>query len=317
MRNLTVSACILLVFASCQEQKPQKREAEYRIAYNVYLPDSSGENYDIFIMNLDGSDKRNITNHQDIAWVYSSTPDKLLFLSDRDSSYRSFSFYSMDHEGGQVTKISDFLLRDSWLGSRKNGTEFIVNPSPKIDSVFHIIDDKGELLSRVDTQLPFASDPTFSPDGKQIAFRGALKKSKREPSFNEAIYVMKDDASDLNRITKYPESDTTANWFDYRAGAPRWHPSGDFISFQSFQKGKYSLWAVSMDGSEQWKLTENPQNEGWHHWSPDGKWLVIELFDNDQTQFHIGLMEWKTKELQILTDSSFKYQQAPVFVGVK
>jgi TolB protein len=46
------------------------------------------------------------------------------------------------------------------------------------------------------------------------------------------------------------------------------------------QNGKYSLYSVSLDGQKQWKLTNNPQNEGWHSWSPDGKWLAIELFDN-------------------------------------
>ena len=72
--------------------------------------------------------------------------------------------------------------------------------------------------------------------------------------------------------------------------------------------------AVSLDGTKQWKLTTNKENEGWHEWSPDGKWLAIELFNNDQTQFHIGLMNWETKKMKILTDTTYKYQQAPNFV---
>ena len=44
------------------------------------------------------------------------------------------------------------------------------------------------------------------------------------------------------------------------------------------------------------------------------KWLVIELFDNEQTQFHIGLMSWETKEMKILTDSTYQYQQCPNFI---
>lgn len=67
-------------------------------------------------------------------------------------------------------------------------------------------------------------------------------------------------------------------------------------------------------GGDQRKLTDNPQNEGWHDWSPDGNWLAIEFFDDQQSQFHIGLMDMNSKSVQILTDTTYKYQQAPVFV---
>ncbi|MDH3712170.1 MAG: hypothetical protein OER04_19945, partial [Cyclobacteriaceae bacterium] len=117
------------------------------------------------------------------------------------------------------------------------------------------------------------------------------------------------------QLTAYPQSDTTAPWYAYKAGAPRWHPTEYFISYQSLQNGKYSLYAVTPDGDKQWKLTENQMQEGWHNWSPDGHWLAIELFDSAQSQFHIGLMNWETKKMEILTDSSYQYQQAPVFVS--
>jgi len=56
---------------------------------------------------------------------------------------------------------------------------------------------------------------------------------------------------------------------------------------------------VTLDDGKQWKLTERPEEEEWHDWSPDGKWLAVEVFDHDQTQFHIGLMNWETKEMKI------------------
>lgn len=33
------------------------------------------------------------------------------------------------------------------------------------------------------------------------------------------------------------------------------------------------------------------------------------------SQFHIGLMNWQTKEMAILADTAYKYQQCPVFVA--
>lgn len=172
----------------------------------------------------------------------------------------------------------------------------------------------GILIQRVETGLPSFSDPVFADDGKKVVFRGGTKKSKREADYHEELYCINTDGTDLKQLTDYPESDTTAPWFAYKAGSPKLHPTENFITYQSYQDGKYSLYAVTLDGEKQWKLTENPENEGWHDWSPDGKWLAIELFNNEQTQFHIGLMDWETKEIKILTDTKYHYQQAPNFV---
>jgi len=41
---------------------------------------------------------------------------------------------------------------------------------------------------------------------------------------------------------------------------------------------------------------------------------VTDLADLEEKHFNIGLINWKTKELKILTDSSYQYQQSPNFV---
>lgn len=290
----------------------------YRIAYNVSVPDSlRPDDYEIFTMELDGSDKQNVTNHPDVAWTYLAHGNRIFFISDRDTDSRNYFLYEMQYDGSGVRKVSDIRLQDSWMDVRKEGTELIVMPHPSVDSVFYLISMDGRLLRKIQVPVPYVSDPAFSPDGEQIAFRGQNKRSKREPGYEEAIYVARLDGSGLTRISNYPAQDTTAEWYAYKAGPPRWHPSGEFISYQSKRNGKYSLYAARPDGSQEWKLTQNPQSEGWHCWSPDGKWLALEIFDVDETQFHIGLMDWESRQLRILTDTTYKYQQAPVFVEVR
>jgi TolB protein len=307
-------------FYSCNEQEETKHktvipEIEYRIAYNV-LVDDQRDNYEVFSMQTDGNDKKNITNLSGVEWTYLSVKDKIYFISDKDTCERCFFLYRMDYDGKNVEQITNFQLRDSWMSSRNNGSELIVNPQTKLDSAFYIINTKGEILHKVYTGLTYFNDPTFSPDGKQIAFRGANKKFKKENGFIDEVYIMNEDGSNLRQLTHYPASDTSAKWYNYHAGPPMWNITENFISYQSFQNGKYSLYAVTPDGNKQWKLTENTNSEGWHCWSSDGKWLAIELFDKEQTQFHISLMNWETKELKVLTDTTYKYQQSPNFVEV-
>ncbi|MCA9734320.1 MAG: hypothetical protein H6696_03845 [Deferribacteres bacterium] len=286
---------------------------QYKIAYNV-LYDSKNDDYEIFAMDLDGSNKKNISKWKGVDWVYYAYKDKIYFISDRDTTHRIYFLYEMDANGNNVRKISDRRLRDSWFASRNDGQEFIINPHNSVDSLFNIIDTQDNLLSRLDTGLPFASDPLFSPDGQKVVFRGGTKKSKREKGFVDELYLINPDGSERTQLTHYPKEDTTAAWWAYKSGPPRWNQKENFISYQSIQNGKYSLYGVTPDGKKQWKLTGNSQEEGWHDWSNDGKLLAIEVFDPNQTQFDIALMDWKEKTLTVLTDTTYKYQQAPVFV---
>lgn len=318
--NPFIALLLALSLWSCKEQ-PETTASEtepslnnYAIAYNV-LYDNEADNYEVFTMDVDGSHQQNVTKLPGVEWTYYAYKDQLYFISDKDTCQRcAYYLYVTDYKGSTPRKVSDIQLADSWMSSRKDGQELIVRPHAKVDSVLYILDAQGKLLQRLETGMPNFSDPLFVNDGAQVVFRGGTKKSKREEGYQEELYKMNVDGTELQQLTHYPIADTTAKWWAYKAGPPKQHPTEKFISYQSFQDGKYSLYAVTLDGDKQWKLTDLAQNEGWHCWSPDGKWLAIELFDTDQTQFHIGLMDWQTKVLTILTDTTYKYQQAPHFV---
>jgi len=320
MSNIKLALIIAPFFllASCNESTNRNKKmvdpgAELAIIYNV-LVDDAADNYEVFSMNMDGSDKRNITRLPGVEWSYFSMGDRVFYISDKDTCHRCMFLYETDFRGATHRKITEFKLADSWMSARNNGAELIVRPHPSVDSAFYIIDLNGKVLHRVETRLPFSSDPLFVNNGDQIVFRGGLTKSKLIEGFQEALYIIDDSGKNRRQLTHFPESDTTAGKFDFRAGTPKLHPSGEFVSYQSKQQGKFSLYAVTLDGEKQWKLTDNEEHEGWHEWIPDGTWLAIELFDNNETQFHIGLMNWNTKEMKILTDTSYRYQQSPDFV---
>ena len=283
------------------------------IAYNV-LVDEENENYEVFTMNVDGSEKRNVSNLSGVEWTYASFGTDLYFISDKDTCKRCYYLYKTDFIGSDTRKVTDFRLTDSWMSFRKNGTEIIVNPHSSVDSVFLILNQQGDIIQRLETGLPGASDPLFVNDGEQVAFRGGTKKSKRVEGYKEEVYLINVDGTGLNQLTNYPESDTTAPWFAYKAGPPRLHPTENFISYTSYQNGKYSLYGVTLDGQKQWKLTENDLWEVYHDWSPDGKWLVSDMSNPEETHYDIGLINWETKELKVLTDTSYHYQQSPNFV---
>ncbi|RIA08659.1 TolB protein [Flavobacteriaceae bacterium MAR_2010_72] len=316
MREI-VFILVLVITVSCNTKA--KKEIEnpyhYKIAYNV-LFDEEADNYEVFIMDMDGKNKKNITNLKGVEWTYYANDDEVYYISDKDTLHRNYFLYKMKADGSEKTKISDIRLADSWHSSRKNGSEFIVKPHRSIDTAFYIIDANGKQIQRLQPELDMFSDPLFLPDGKNIVFRGGNKSKRFERGYDDELYIMNADGSNMKQLTHFPENDTLKKWHSYAAGPPRWNSKENFITYQSERNGQYNLFAVTPDGSKNWRLTNNTFSEGWHDWSPDGNYLAIEAFDKEQTQFDIYVMNWETKETTKLTDSTYKYQQAPVFVKV-
>lgn len=325
MVKLRVLVCITASIAiiSCGkkaagDQSNTKKEKKYKIAYNVWAPDSvNSDNYEIFIMNMDGSENKNIINHKDVAWTYMAYRDKIYFISDRDTSYRNYFLYSMDMNGGNIKRVSDLRLEDSWMSTRNNGSEIVV--SARIEKniryqLFIINTVNGSYDQITNDTAAFYRDPVFSPDGNRIVC--AYQKNKRDKSQHEELFIMDADGNHLQQLTTYPSADSGIYTHNYKAGPPRWHPTENFISYQSFQNGKTQLYAVTPDGKKQWKLVEGNDEMGWHDWSNDGKWLAVDMFQPNPKQYHIGLMNWATKEIKILTDTTYKFQNGPVFVEV-
>lgn len=318
MRAIVAIPVLIAVLFSCRNKQSHSKDVDegksYTIAYNILIPDSARGNWEIMHMNSDGSEKKNITNNPDVAWTYHAYKDRLFFISDRDTCYRCYYLYELDRNMG-AKKLSDLQLEDSWMSTRNNGEEMIVSGRMDADlrfQLFIINTATGAHRQITGDTAALYRDPCFSPDGKKIVF--SYKKNRRDRTTHEELFIMNEDGSELAQLTNYPEDNISAKEFGYRAGAARWHPTENFISYVSKQDGRHSIYAVTPDGKKQWKLIDNPDSEGWHDWSSDGKWIVINNSDNQEKQFHITLMNWETKEKKQLTDTTYKSQLGPVFI---
>jgi TolB protein len=289
--------------------------SDYKIAYNVHVPDTTKDDWEIMIMNSDGSAKKNISSHPDVAWTYHAHKDKLYFVSDRDTTYRHYFLYEMNSDGKNLRKVTDLRLEDSWISSRHDGKELIVvgRIGAAIRHQFFLINTAtGQFQQLTRDTAAYHGHPCFSPDGKQIVF--SYKKNKRDRNSIEELYLMNADGTRGHQLTHYPMDNISVKEPGYKAASAKWHPSGAFITFLSLRDGRNSIYAIRPDGSATWKLLDNDEADGWHDWSPDGNWLVYDKSDIAGNQYHIMLMNWQTKETVQLTDTMYRSQLAPVFV---
>src|SRR4029077_10792574 len=85
------------------------------------------------------------------------------------------------------------------------------------------------------------SSPTFSPDGKQVAF--SWDGEKRD---NEDIYVLMVGADNSLPVTRHPARDVS----------PAWRPDGSQIAFARMESDSASIYLVSPLGGSERKLAD-------------------------------------------------------------
>ena len=100
-------------------------------------------------------------------------------------------------------------------------------------------------------------DPTFSPDGRQIAYRLLLAADDGE------IWVMDSDGGHRRDLVNDP---------DFSDWGPAWSPDGKQIAYSSNRVVGLAVWVMDADGSGQHAVT-NGHGE-YPAWSPDGMQIV-------------------------------------------
>ena len=138
-----------ILLGGTEPQEAASPPSKLVLAYNV-LHDAANDNYEIFAMQVDGKEKRNISNKPGVDWVYYAYETKLYFLSDREAEHRRYHLYEMNPDGSQVRRICDFLLQDSWFSARHGGKEFVVcSTKDGAGHELYLIDQMGNQLERL------------------------------------------------------------------------------------------------------------------------------------------------------------------------
>jgi len=134
------------------------------------------------------------------------------------------------------------------------------------------------------------NQPTFSPDGNQVAFCW-----NGDNQDNVDIYVKLIGTESLLRLTTDPAQDTS----------PAWSPDGRFIAFRrNTREGSGFYFVPAIGGPERKIAAAFPARAHYRgravDWTPDGKFLVVVDRESEQTGFSVSVLSVETGRKRLL-----------------
>ena len=225
---------------------------------------------DIYVMNFDGTDQRNITNHINEDFYPDWSPDglQIVFNSKREGNNREI--FVMGDDGADPENITNNRLDDSLPSWSPDGSQIAFDSVRDGNREIYVMDADGENQTRLTTNG--ASDwwASWSPDGERIVFTS-------DRSGNPDIWVIDADGTGSTNLTDSPGG-------DFR---PVWSPDGEQIVFYSLRDGDREIYIMNEDGTNQRNLTNDPSQDWYPDWSPDGLRIAFTTLRDGNREIYI------------------------------
>jgi TolB protein len=230
----------------------------------IFFVSTRGGNKEIWSMDYDGSNQKQLTFYKTISTFPAVAPDGSKFaftsyLGGRPAilvhsveTGRNLRFYN---QAASMNAASDFtpdgqqLVLSSTAGNLRYAQLFIAN----VD---------GSNLRRLSNSLAIEVEPKVNPKtGRELVFVSGRSGMPQ-------IYRMNMDGADVTRLTTG----------EGEAVNPAWRPDGQFIAFawtRGFEPGNYNIFVMDVATRQLVQLTHGTGRNENPSWAPDGRHIVF------------------------------------------
>jgi Tol biopolymer transport system component len=224
----------------------------------AFSSDRSG-NYEIYVMNADGSGLVQLTNQgaTNIQAAWSPDGTKIAFYSDRTGNPEIWVMNANGSSQTQLTNNGDVNGQPTWS---PDGTKIAYTSNVPGNYELYVMNANGSGQTRITNLSGTNNEPKWSPDGNTIAFvsngTGAMQ-----------IYEVSPQGTGLTRITNDAYNDSR----------PTWNPTSSQLIFISARgTGNTELYVMNADGSSQSLLMSTTATDDFPAWSHDGSKITFE-----------------------------------------
>ena len=217
-------------------------------------------NLEIYIIDTDGNNLRNLTNHpaSDHSATWSPSGRSFAYVSHRDG--KKGEIYVMDLNKNETRRLTNHPASESPPSWSPDGKWIAFASNRKGDEPgnfdIYKMDTNGENLQRLTNEGKYNSAPAWSPDSRSIAFYSIRNDSGD-------VYVMNTEGRNVRKLS----------W----GITPSWSPDGEQIAYDKFKwQGSRGIYIMTAKGQNSRRVSPL---ETWSRnpaWSPDGRWIAYE-----------------------------------------
>jgi Tol biopolymer transport system component len=194
--------------------------------------------------------------------------------------------YPAWHPGGRFLAFSSNQVRQGFYAKPEKTIEVFDLVSNMI--VYDLEKNETVIAKERDTTRYLQTFPSWSPDGRYLYYCRALQVN---PETNMTLEEIKNTRYDLVRVSFDQESVAfgetemvfNASAKGRSASFPRISPDGRYLVFTLADYGTFPIWhqeadlyLLDLQNGESRKMDLNSEdNESYHTWSSNGKWLVF------------------------------------------
>lgn len=251
MRSSVQLTVVLLVFAllfapHAVSLMPVQAQSPTITSRILFVSGRDG-NEEIYLMNGNGNNPTNLSNHPARDWHPRWSPDRrrVAFTTDRDGNEE---IYVMNLDGSEAVNLSANPAPDNAPMWSPDGSQ-IAWASERNGWDIWVMNADGSNPQRVTTDGAIKTDPSWSPDGTRLAYWAVV-------GGNSEIFVVNADGSGQTRLTQNSAND----------GWPRWVGHNELV-FDTFRDGNWEVYTLTIDSGGTSNRSRNPATDGRPAWS--------------------------------------------------
>jgi TolB protein len=221
----------------------------------VFISSKTGSK-EVYRCDFDGHGVEQVTNFRSISLTPVLSPDGRYLAYTSYTSGRP-TLYIRNLQDNKISSVAKngVSVDPSW----RNATELATTLSFEGDQEIYLVRPDGGIVRRLTNSKGIDVSPTFSADGRQMAFVSARNGLPQ-------IFIQ-DMQSGLTRRLTYSGRYNTQ---------PSWSPAGDKIAYSTWEKtGEINIFVINADGSGLKRLTSGVRENESPSWSPDGSMIVF------------------------------------------